>query len=51
MEYKLSAIVEKEPKFYVAHCVELQVTSQGDSITEALTNLKDAAGLYLKHAG
>ncbi|MBS3068357.1 type II toxin-antitoxin system HicB family antitoxin [Candidatus Micrarchaeota archaeon] len=50
MEYKLSAIVEKEDKWYVAHCVELSVTSQGKNIEEALQNLKDAVGLYLKHA-
>ncbi len=50
MEHKLSAIVEKEGKWYVAHCVEIQVTSQGESIELALKNLKDAVGLYLKHA-
>ncbi|MEK6981649.1 MAG: type II toxin-antitoxin system HicB family antitoxin [Candidatus Micrarchaeota archaeon] len=50
MDYKLSAIIEKEDKWYVAHCVELQITSQGENVEEALKNLKDAVGLYLKHA-
>ncbi len=48
--YKLSAIVEKEDKWYVAHCLELQVTSQGKTIEESLKNLKEALELYLKHA-
>ncbi len=47
--YNLSAIVEKEESWYVSHCVELQVTSQGKSIEEALENLKEAVSLYLKH--
>ncbi|MEK6982516.1 MAG: type II toxin-antitoxin system HicB family antitoxin [Candidatus Micrarchaeota archaeon] len=49
MDYKLSTIVEKENKWYVAHCVELQITSQGENVEEALKNLKDAIGLYLRH--
>ncbi|MEW5996180.1 MAG: type II toxin-antitoxin system HicB family antitoxin [Candidatus Micrarchaeota archaeon] len=48
--YKVSAVVEKEGKWYVAHCAELHVTSQGTSIEEALENLKEAVELYIKHA-
>jgi predicted RNase H-like HicB family nuclease len=48
--YKLSAVVEKEDKWYVAHCMELQVTSQGKSIEDSLKNLKEAVELYIKHA-
>jgi len=48
--YTLSAVIEKEESLYVAHCVELQVTSQGKTIEEALENLKEAAELYLEHA-
>jgi predicted RNase H-like HicB family nuclease len=48
--YNLSAVVEKEGDFYVAHCVELQVTSQGKTIEEALENLKEAAELFLENA-
>lgn len=50
MDYKFSVIVEKEDKWYVAHCVELQVTNQGKNIEEARKNLKDAVSLYIKHA-
>ncbi|MBD3209900.1 type II toxin-antitoxin system HicB family antitoxin [Candidatus Micrarchaeota archaeon] len=48
--YNLSAVIEKEESLYVAHCLELQVTSQGKTIEEALENLKEAAELYLEHA-
>ncbi|MDO8553389.1 MAG: type II toxin-antitoxin system HicB family antitoxin [Candidatus Micrarchaeota archaeon] len=50
MEYKLSAIVEKEGKFYVSHCAELQISSQGDTLEDSLESLKEAVHLYLKHA-
>ena len=48
--YRLSASVEREGKWYIAHCLELQVTSQGKSVEEALENLKEALELYVKHA-
>jgi len=48
--YQISAVVEKEHEWYVAHCIELQVASQGKSIEESLANLKEAVELYLKHA-
>ncbi len=48
--YKISAVIEKDGKFYVAHCMELQVTSQGKTIEESLKNLKEALELYIKHA-
>lgn len=50
MKYKVSAVVEKEDNEYVSHCVELEVTSQGSTIEEALNNLKEAVSLYIKHA-
>ena len=48
--YKLSAVVEKEDDWFVSHCIELGVSSQGKTIDEALKNLKEACQLYLKHA-
>ncbi|MBI5223503.1 type II toxin-antitoxin system HicB family antitoxin [Candidatus Micrarchaeota archaeon] len=48
--YKLSATVEKDGKWYVAHCMELQITSQGKTVEEALANLKEALELYVKNA-
>ena len=48
--YQISAVVEKEGKWFVAHCIELGVASQGKSIEESLENLREAAELYIKHA-
>jgi len=45
---KLSAVISKEEGEYVALCPELDVASQGDSIEEALANLKEAVELYLE---
>ncbi|MBI4055768.1 MAG: type II toxin-antitoxin system HicB family antitoxin [Elusimicrobia bacterium] len=50
MSYKFSAIVEKEGKWYVALCPELDVASQGETVEEALENLKEAVKLYMETA-
>ncbi|NYZ77753.1 type II toxin-antitoxin system HicB family antitoxin [Candidatus Micrarchaeota archaeon] len=50
MEYTVSVIVEKEDKWYVSHCIDLGVSSQGKTVEEALSNIKEAVGLYLEHA-
>ena len=50
MIYKLSAIIEQEGTWYVAVCPELDVVSQGTSLEEALTNLREAVQLYLECA-
>lgn len=47
-ELKLSAIISKEDGEYVALCPELDVASQGNSIEDALANLKEAVELYLE---
>jgi predicted RNase H-like HicB family nuclease len=47
---KLSVIVYKEDKHYVAKGVEIEIASQGASAEEAIENLKEAFGLWLKHA-
>jgi predicted RNase H-like HicB family nuclease len=44
---ELSAVVWREEGLYVALCPELDVASQGKSVEEALSNLKEALGLYL----
>jgi len=48
MTRKFNAVITKEEKLYVAHCVELDVVSQGKSIEEAEKNLKEAVELYLE---
>ena len=43
-----SAVIHKEGKMYVADCPELGTVSQGDSIEEAIMNLKEASELFLE---
>ena len=48
MKKKFTAVINKEENWYVAHCVELDVVSQGKTIEEAQTNLKEAVELYME---
>ncbi|WP_447973877.1 type II toxin-antitoxin system HicB family antitoxin [Nitrospira sp. Kam-Ns4a] len=48
---KVTAVITKEERWYVAHCVELGVVSQGKTIEEAKGNLKEAVELYLESFG
>lgn len=41
----LTAIIHKEEKYYVAECPEVGTVSQGLTIEEAITNLKEATEL------
>jgi predicted RNase H-like HicB family nuclease len=43
-----TAILQKEEDMYVAKCPEVGTVSQGNSIEEAITNLKEATELYLE---
>ena len=45
-----TAILEKEGDMYVALCPELDVASQGATVEEATTNLKEAVELFLECA-
>lgn len=45
---ELSAVVTKERKWYVALCPELDIASQGKSIEDALSNLREALELYFE---
>ena len=47
---KLTAIIEKEGKWYVALCPELDVVSQGKTVEEARNNLKEALEGFLESA-
>ncbi len=46
-KFEFSAVITKEEKWYVALCPELDVASQGKTVEEALSNLKEALELYL----
>ena len=50
MSRKLTAIVEREDDGYVALCPELDVASQGDTVTEARDNLAEALTLFFETA-
>lgn len=50
MKRKLTAIIEREGDGYVALCPELDITSQGDSVEEAHTNLREALELFFEAA-
>jgi predicted RNase H-like HicB family nuclease len=42
----LTAVLHKEDDIYVAECPEVGTVIQGESIEEAITNLKEATQLY-----
>jgi predicted RNase H-like HicB family nuclease len=44
----LTAVLYREEDVYVAECPEVGTASQGETIEEALTNLKEATELYLE---
>ena len=43
-----TAIIHKEENIFVAECPEIGTVSQGLTIEEALSNLKEATELYLE---
>ena len=43
----LTYMINKEDKMFFAHCPELDIGSQGETVEEANNNIKDAVGLYL----
>jgi predicted RNase H-like HicB family nuclease len=43
---RFTAAVTQEPPWYVARCLEIEVTSQGETIEEALRSLREALELY-----
>lgn len=43
-----TAIIHKEEDIFVAECPEIGTVSQGFTIEEALSNLKEATELYLE---
>lgn len=45
-----TAIIEREKDGYSALCPELDVASQGNTVEEAKSNLKEAIELLFEHA-
>ncbi len=48
---KLTAIVKKGEKQYVALCPEVDVVSQGHTVEESLNNLREAVELHIEIEG
>ena len=50
MNYPFTAIIERERDGFVALCPELDVASQGNSVDQARSNLREAVELFLECA-
>lgn len=50
MNRRLTAIVEREGDGYVALCPEVDIASQGDTVSEARDNLAEALTLFFETA-
>jgi predicted RNase H-like HicB family nuclease len=48
---KLNYVIYREDKYYVAQCLNVDVSSFGESIQEAQQNLKEAVELYFEGEG
>jgi predicted RNase H-like HicB family nuclease len=48
MSRTFTAVIYREEDVYVAECPEVGTASQGETIEEALVNLKEATELYLE---
>ena len=49
-KFQFTAVIEKEGDGYVSLCPELDIASQGNTIEEASTNLKEAVKLFFETA-
>jgi predicted RNase H-like HicB family nuclease len=47
-DMRFTAAVTHEPPWYVARCLEVEVTSQGESVEAALGSLREALELYFE---
>jgi predicted RNase H-like HicB family nuclease len=43
-----TAVMVRDGEWYVARCLEVEVASQGETIDEALANLREALELYFE---
>jgi predicted RNase H-like HicB family nuclease len=50
MNYRLTAIIQREGNGYVALCPELDIASQGNTIEESRDNLQEALDLFFECA-
>ena len=48
LQQTIKAVVRKGDNYYVAECVEIAVVTQGRTLDEALSNLREAVALHLE---
>lgn len=48
---KVNAAIKFDGRWYVARCLDLPVTSQGETLAEAKVNLVEAIELYIETWG
>lgn len=49
-KFQFTAVIEREGSGYVSLCPELDIASQGETVEEATSNLKEAVELFFEHA-
>lgn len=49
--FTFSAMVQKEDDWYISSCLELDISSKGKTIEEAVSNLKEAVELHIEKEG
>jgi predicted RNase H-like HicB family nuclease len=47
---RLTAVIERDGDMYIAHCAELDIASQGESVETARDNLIEAIELFYETA-
>lgn len=45
---EIDYVVWKEDKYFVSRCINVEVSSFGETIEEAISNLKEAVELYFE---
>lgn len=50
MSHRFTAIIEREDDVYVALCPELDIASQGETVSDARASLAEAIELFLETA-
>ena len=48
MKHTFTAVIHKEDGMYIAECPEVGTASQGETLDDSITNLKEATELYLE---
>jgi predicted RNase H-like HicB family nuclease len=47
-DVQLTAAITHEGNWYVARCLQVEVASQGETVEQALANLREALELYFE---